>query len=109
MSTGLDADTLPTIDVAYDDKLYNASTGSLLEVIRGEDDAQVVFLLAHNPGISLLALELGRGETRAEELLREGFATATLAVFEIRGEWPSLSPTSARLLRLEHVDRDDVG
>lgn len=108
-ATGLAAETLPRIDVAFDDRLYNASTGALIEAIQDEDAARVVLVLAHNPGISHLALELGRGDPDAEAALREGFAPASLAVFEIEGPWRELSVDSARCLRFERLDRDDVG
>jgi phosphohistidine phosphatase len=109
LATGLAADTLPAIELSCDDRLYNASTGALIEAIQEEQAAQVVLVLAHNPGISLLALELGRSDPKAEAALREGFAPASLAVFEVSGPWCDLSPAIARCLRFERLDRDDVG
>ncbi len=109
LAAGLAADTLPAIELALDDRLYNASTGALLEAIQGEQEARVVLVLAHNPGISLLALELGRGDEAAEGALREGFAPASLAVFEVNGPWCELSSATVRCLRFERLDRDDVG
>ena len=109
LATGLGADSLPAIDVAYDDDLYDASTSGLLDVIQSEQDAAVVLVLAHNPGISLLAVELGRGDPDFESALREGFTPASLAVFAIDDGWSALSPATARCLRFERPDRDDVG
>jgi phosphohistidine phosphatase len=109
LAAGLAADTLPTIDLACDDRLYNASAGEILEAIQQEHEAPVVLVLAHNPGISHLALELGRSDAQVERALREGFAPASLAVFEVSGPWCDLSPTIARCLRFERPDRDDVG
>jgi len=109
VSTGLAAATLPAIDVTYDDRLYNASTGSLLDTIRDEQESRVLLVLSHNPGISLLGLELGRGDPRAEVDLREGFAPSTLAVFEVRTRWDELSTASSRLLRIDRIDRDEAG
>lgn len=109
LAAGLASDTLPAIDLSFDDRLYNASTGTLIEVIQEELEAQVILVLAHNPGISVLALELGRSDAESEAALREGFAPASLAVFEIDGPWCELSPASARCLRFERLDRDDVG
>ena len=85
LAVGLAADTLPAIALAFDDRLYNASTGALIEAIQDEHEARVVLVLAHNPGISLLALELGRSDAESEAALREGFAPASLAVFEVNG------------------------
>lgn len=109
VAAGLAAATLPAIDVAYDDRLYNASTGSLLEALRDEQDARVLLLLAHNPGISILAVELGRGDPHAEAVLRGGFAPATLAVFELRTGWRELATPAARLLRIDRIDQDEGG
>jgi phosphohistidine phosphatase len=109
LATGLAADTLPAIDLVFDDRLYNASTAALIEAIQGEHDARVVLVLAHNPGISVLALELGRADAESAAALREGFAPASLAVFEIDDPWCELSPASARCLRFERLDRDDMG
>lgn len=109
LATGLGTESLPAIDVAYEHDLYDASTSGLLEAIRAEQDAAVVLILAHNPGISLLAVELGRGEPELEEALREGFAPASLAVFAVEGEWSALSPATARCRRFERLDQDDVG
>ncbi len=99
-------DGSPAIDVEFLDSLYNASTTALLEAIRAEDDATALLVLAHNPGISLLALELGRARPRDEAMLREGFAPATLAVFEIEGDWRLLSPMRARLSRFERASAE---
>jgi phosphohistidine phosphatase len=96
-------DQTPAIDVELRDALYDASTTVLLETIHAEDEAETLLVLAHNPGISLLALELGRARPRDEALLREGFAPATLAVFEIEGDWRLLSPMRARLSRFERA------
>lgn len=91
------------ISVDFVDSLYNASTTALLEAIRAEDEASTLLVLAHNPGISLLALELGRARPQDEAVLREGFAPATLAVFAVEGAWRDLSPMRARLLRIQRV------
>jgi phosphohistidine phosphatase len=109
LAIGLGAGSLPAIDVAYEIDLYNASTADLLDAIQAEQDARTVLVLAHNPGISILALELGRDDPESATALRDGFAPASLAIFEIEGPWSGLSPATARCLRFERVDLDDVG
>jgi len=111
VAAGLASGSSLGIDVALDDDLYNASTGGLLEAIRDQGgDAAVVLVLAHNPGISLLALELGRDpeedEGRRDPRLRDGFAPATFAVFEVDGAWRDLADSSARLLRIERPEAE---
>lgn len=101
LATGLGAESLPPIDVAFEDALYDASTAGLLEAIRAEQTAAVLLVLAHNPGISLLAVELGQGDPGFEGALREGFAPASLAVFSVDGPFRELSPVSARCQRFE--------
>lgn len=104
LASGLAVDHRPGISVAFDDRLYNASTGTLLDVLHDETTAEVLLVLAHNPGISRLALELGRADAEDESVLRDGFAPACLAVFEVRGEWQDLSASATRLERFERAE-----
>ena len=92
------------IAVEFEDRLYNASTGTLLEILHDETAAEVLLVLAHNPGISRLAFELGGANAEDESVLRDGFAPATLAVFEVSGEWRDLSASATRLERFERAD-----
>src|SRR5258706_1241122 len=49
----------------YDQRIYNASPETLLDVIRQADDsAQTLLLVGHNPGLQLLLLDLTRGDDR---------------------------------------------
>jgi len=89
----------PSID--FDDDLYNASPASLLRCLAAVVDDRNVLLLAHNPGVSVLALELARGDDESIAALRTGFGPATIACFEIEGPWSGVSSGSARLTRLE--------
>lgn len=89
------------IAVDFDERLYDASDRVLLEAIAEIDHAEILVVLAHNPGISLLARELGGGADAAIEDLRRGFTPATTACFEIEGPWSSVSRRTARLLRFE--------
>ena len=105
VAAGLGAESLPPIDVAFEDALYDASTAGLLEAIEAEQEASVVLVLAHNPGISLLAAALGRGDANFEPALREGFTPASIAVFAVEGPWHALSQARVRCLRFARPER----
>lgn len=95
-----------TATVDFEDELYNASPESLLHRLTEVVNEQSVLLLAHNPGVSVLALELGRGDEENVTRLRGGFAPAAIACFEIEGPWSQLSSGSARLTRFERMPKD---
>ncbi|MGH3433908.1 MAG: SixA phosphatase family protein [Thermocrispum sp.] len=77
--------------VRVDERLYAASTGDLLAVVQGLDDAQRhVVLIAHNPGLSTLATVL-TGE-------RLELKTSGIAVAGWTGSWAAAAPNAARLL-----------
>ena len=107
VAAGLGATRPAELAVDCRDGLYDASAGELFASIRDLPDANdaTLLVLAHNPGISLLALELGRAEERDAARLRDGFAPATVAVFAIACPWSALTPAAARLLRFERAPR----
>lgn len=91
-----------SVSVDFEARLYNASPGELLDEVAGIDPAvESLLLLAHNPGMSLLALELVRGDEEARRILGAGFTPATTAAFEIDGAWSQVAPRTARLLRFD--------
>ena len=95
-----------SIEVEYLPELYNASSQELSRTIAGADDAcETLLLLAHNPGISMLGLELGASNPADLDALRSGFAPATQACFEIEGPWSSISARTASLIRFEPAPR----
>lgn len=96
----------------FDDTLYNASATELMQALAGSEDAGTLLLLAHNPGVSMLAFELGRDRPDDETHLRAGFAPATFAVFEIgmdREADDDGLPRPRRVARLIHMERPDAG
>ena len=102
VATGLGA----TIEVDFVSGLYNASSQALLDALIGVDDAvESLLLLAHNPGMSMLGLELGAARETDLEQLRAGFKPAATACFEIEGSWSSVSARTTRLLRFETPPR----
>lgn len=101
VSAGLSA--TPAVD--FEDELYNASPASLLQCLAGLVAERSVLLLAHNPGVSVLALGLARGNEDSVAQLRAGFAPAAIACFEVEGPWSQLSSDSAQLTRFERVPK----
>ena len=102
VSAGLGSDVLAD----FEDDLYNASPASLLQSLAGVVDDECVLLLAHNPGVSVLALELAGRDEESVTRLRSGFAPAAIACFEIEGSWSLVSSASARLTRFERTSGD---
>jgi phosphohistidine phosphatase len=93
-------------DVDYEDTLYNGSARQLLHCLAGVVDAKTVLLLAHNPGVSVLALELAQGDEANVARLRSGFSPATIAEFDFEGAWSTLSSASAQLRRFDPAPRN---
>jgi phosphohistidine phosphatase len=94
------------LEVEFLPKLYNASAHELLEAIAEvDDDVESLLLLAHNPGMSTLAVQLGAARQADLDLLRAGFTPATTAIFSIEGSWSTVSPRTARLARFERPPR----
>ncbi|MCI1262214.1 MAG: histidine phosphatase family protein [Tetrasphaera jenkinsii] len=94
-------------DVRYEERIYNARPEALLEVVRDSDeDASVVMVVGHAPGIpaftSLLAD--GEGSPQAHELLAQGFPTTSMAILTFAGHWRDLAFGAARLDRF-HIAR----
>ena len=67
------------LEPAYDERIYLASTDTLMEIVHGADEAaERLLLVGHNPGLERLALFLTSGEgVRAELAIK--YPTATMA------------------------------
>ena len=90
--------------VNFDGSLYNAAPAGLLDGLATVDESVgTLLLLAHNPGISVLALELAGSDDEAQDRLRAGFSPATTARFEVEGPWSTVSPRSAHFVRFDPV------
>ena len=78
----------------FDQRIYNASSRQLLDIIRSADDAaDKLLLVGHNPGIEELAAQLAANET-------EDFPTAALAEIELPiKHWRDLADHKGRLVR----------
>lgn len=78
--------------------MYLASAAALLALLREQEAAvRSVLLVGHNPGLHALAVELAGDGSPA---LAASFATCTLALFEVAGDWSGLDPAHASLLEI---------
>lgn len=94
-------------DVRFEHRVYEAAPDRLLSVLReADEDAQVVMLVGHAPGIPALTSLLadGEGSTQAHEALCAGYPTSGIAVLSFQGHWSDLAYGAARLDRF-HVAR----
>lgn len=85
--------------ISYLKTLYLAPPSRMLAVLRRQDPAcGRILLIAHNPGMQNLALELaGRERSAAACRMAEKFPTAALARFQVHA-WDRLGHQPARLL-----------
>ena len=82
----------------FDQRIYNASSGQLLDVVRSaNDDADSVLLVGHNPAMERLAAQLAGDDGTP---LAEGMPTAALAEIALPIEhWRDLANRTGRLVR----------
>lgn len=79
-----------TPDTRYDERIYGASPGDLLDVVQGiEDDVGTAVVVGHNPGLSHLVTALA-GE-------RHELKTSGIAVLTWPGEWADAGSAPATL------------
>ncbi|NIZ92368.1 SixA phosphatase family protein [Kineococcus rubinsiae] len=88
--------------VVDEERLYEASLGDLLRIVRGLDidgpEATVV-LVAHNPGVSAL-VEALTGEVHQ-------LRTCQVAVLDVEGSWADADSTSCTLRTLHTARAED--
>jgi len=85
-------------ETGIEDDLYAAEADGLLERLRRiPDGIASVLLIAHNPGMQDLALELASEGERLERL-RQKFPTAALATLAFDGRWDELRAGGATLV-----------
>ena len=91
------------VGIRYEDELYGASAGSLLDRLQLlPNDVHSVLVVGHNPGIEELVRALARPVVA--ERLADGMRTATLVVLDVpAGTWAEVAPETADLVgRWEH-------
>jgi phosphohistidine phosphatase len=88
--------------VVYDDRLYDATPETLLDVFHETDEkVGTLLLVGHNPGLHEVAtLLIASGDLEARQRINEDFPPAGLAVvdFALDG-WGRLHPHAGRLER----------
>ncbi|WP_017598936.1 SixA phosphatase family protein [Nocardiopsis lucentensis] len=84
----------------YEDRLYGASAGELIDVVNETaDDVGTLLLVGHNPGLHDLADTLA-GEAEGDllaRMARSGLPTSAIAVLTFTGSWEDVEPGSTRL------------
>lgn len=85
--------------LTIDPRVYDASAGELLEVVRElPDRVGRAVLVGHNPGIEDLVSVLAEDrDPDADRLLSTKYPTAGIAVLGFGGGWHELLPGAARL------------
>jgi phosphohistidine phosphatase len=88
-------------EVAKEERIYNARTQTLADLIRETEDAPALLVIGHNPGLHDLANELiGSGDVEARESLNEKLPTSGLVVIDFAfDDWSELHDSSGRLDR----------
>ena len=71
--------------VEFDEELYLAAPGEMLDLVRSvPDTVEAVLLVGHNPGTGMLAADLsGFGLAESLNLMRAKFPTTALAIIEL--------------------------
>lgn len=86
-------------EVRFDERIYDNFVDGLLSVIAECDPAAATLLLVgHNPSTHALAAQLGRDDPAARRDLGGAFPTATLAVFDLDGDWTDVEAAGARFV-----------
>lgn len=89
------------------DALYNANPLEVIEVLHAvPGGVERLIFVGHNPTSEHLAnlLDDGEGEPEAVSLMREGYPTAALTVFDVPTPWADLERDSCRVVDF-HVGR----
>lgn len=93
----------PAPAIVYKDKLYLGSASTLLRAVRKlEADIKHAMIVAHDPGLHQLAMELsGSGDSDLLQALAQKFPTAALAVIVFGGHsWARVKPGAGSLAHL---------
>jgi phosphohistidine phosphatase len=96
-AAGYDVDSPGPLTV--DPRVYDASTRTLLEVLRElPDRVGTALLVGHNPGCEDLVEALaGERDPAAQALLSLKYPTSGTAVLDLDVDWSDLAPGTARL------------
>jgi phosphohistidine phosphatase len=90
------------IEPDFDQRLYLASSATLLDIVRAAPDGvERLLLVGHNPGLEELALSLsGRDEAGLRGEVEVKYPTGTVAEIELPVErWADMTDGAGRLVR----------
>jgi len=87
--------------MAKDERIYNAATETLLQVISAARGAPTLLMVGHNPGLHDLAVQLiASGDVETRERIKEKLPTCGLVVIDFAfDDWSQLHNSSGRLER----------
>ncbi len=103
------------VELDLTDVLYLADSDALLARLRAvSEQTGCVLVVAHNPGLYELALDLVGDDPAARPdppvmRLLDGYPTASLAVFTVDGSWSGLGHGRGRLTRFHRAEDFDRG
>jgi phosphohistidine phosphatase len=86
-----------------DRRLYNASPGRLLQVVREAEDAvETLLLVGHNPGLQQMIVDLAQDDPAGlRPRIAAGFPTAALAELRLSiDQWRDAGPGCGRITAL---------
>ncbi|MGZ5422169.1 MAG: SixA phosphatase family protein [Aeromicrobium sp.] len=95
------------VEADLSDALYDARPLDVIEALQGvPGDVGRLIFVGHNPTTEHLAnlLDDGQGEPEALTLMREGYPTSALTVFDVAEPWAELERDSCRVVDF-HVGR----
>lgn len=94
----------PRYVINWDRRIYLASSATLIDILREQDDRSGAMLMAgHNPGLEDLIFDLvpNDGSSPLRDMVEEKFPTAAFAVLELDIErWADLHHDCAALIHL---------
>ena len=92
------------VAVQWDRRIYLASSATLLDLLREQDDqCAAVLMVGHNPGLEDLIFDLvpDDGSSPLRDVVEIKFPTASFAVLELdTAKWSELKERSGRLVHL---------
>lgn len=98
---GLTEKLKPNVEIRFEPRMYLATEGTLLEVVRGlAESVHAPLLVGHNPGLHELVLDLARDGADRNHVAHK-FPTAALARIELPAKrWPDVAPGSGKIAAL---------
>jgi phosphohistidine phosphatase len=89
--------------IMFEQRLYLASEGTLLELVRGlSETVKAPLIVGHNPGLEQLVTDLTSDDDKGlRERVAGKFPTGALAIIELPAkQWPEIAPGRGKLVEL---------